>query len=76
MKSIPQIIEEQVHRWQILQKEEKEEKQGVSIITVSREPGSGGGLVAARLAEKLALTFSIRKSSMKWPKAPTSAKNW
>jgi hypothetical protein len=42
MKSILWIIEEQVQRWQIMQKERKEEKEGVSIITVSREPGSGG----------------------------------
>ena len=55
MKSIPRIIEEQVQRWQILQKEEKEEKQGISIITVSREPGSGGRIVASRLAEKLGI---------------------
>jgi hypothetical protein len=53
MKSIPRIIEEQVQRWQIMQKEEKEKKTGVSIITVSREPGSGGRIVAARLADKL-----------------------
>jgi hypothetical protein len=33
MKSIPRIIEEQVQRWQIMQKEEKEEKEGVSIKT-------------------------------------------
>jgi cytidylate kinase len=55
MKSIPRIIEEQVQRWQIMQKEEKEKKTGVSIITVSREPGSGGRIVAARLADKLGI---------------------
>ena len=37
MKTIPRIIEEQVQRWQIMQKEGKEEKEGVSIVTVSRE---------------------------------------
>ena len=57
MKSIPRITEEQVQRWQILQKEEKEEKQGISIITVSREPGSGGRIVATRLAEKLGIAI-------------------
>ena len=55
MKSIPRIIEEQVQRWQIMQKEGKEEKEGISIVTVSREPGSGGRIVAARLAEKLGI---------------------
>ena len=57
MKSIPRIIEEQVQRWQIMQKEGKEEKEGVSIITVSREPGSGGRIVATRLAEKLGIAI-------------------
>jgi hypothetical protein len=55
MKTIPRIIEEQVQRWQIMQKEGKEEKEGVSIVTVSREPGSGGRIVAAKLAEKLGI---------------------
>jgi cytidylate kinase len=57
MKSIPRIIEEQVQRWQIMQKEGKEEKEGVSIITVSREPGSGGRIIATRLAEKLGIAI-------------------
>ncbi|MGW8302351.1 MAG: cytidylate kinase-like family protein [Desulfobacterales bacterium] len=57
MKSIPRIIEEQVQRWQIMQKEGKEEKEGLSVITVSREPGSGGRIVATRLADKLGIAI-------------------
>ena len=57
MKSIPRIIEERVQRWQIMQKEGKEEKEGISIITVSREPGSGGRIVATRLADKLGIAI-------------------
>ena len=53
MKSISQIIEEQVHRWQIQQKEKPEEKTKAPIVTVSREPGSGGRIVAQKLSEKL-----------------------
>jgi cytidylate kinase len=53
MKSIPRIIEEQVHRWKLSQKKEKPEKEGVSIVTLSREAGSGGRIVASRLAQKL-----------------------
>lgn len=53
MKSIPQIVEEQVHRWQIQQKEKPEEKAIVPVVTVSREPGSGGRIVAQNLAAKL-----------------------
>ena len=55
MKSIPQIIEEQVHRWQLSRKKAAPEKEGVSIVTLSREPGSGGRIVAGRLAEKLGI---------------------
>ena len=55
MKSIQRLIEEQVNRWQLMQKEQKEEKEGVSIITISREPGSGGRIVAGKLAEKLGI---------------------
>ncbi len=53
MKSVARIIEEQMHRWQITQKKEVPEKEGVSIVTLSREPGSGGRIIAARLAQKL-----------------------
>ena len=55
MKTITRLIEEQVNRWQIMQKEGKEEKEGVSIVTVSREPGSGGRIVAGKLADKLGI---------------------
>jgi cytidylate kinase len=55
MKSIPQIIEEQVHRWQLTRKKEEPQKEGVSIVTLSREPGSGGRIIAGRLAEKLGI---------------------
>jgi len=55
MKTIPRIIEEQVHRWQITQKKKVPEQKGVSIVTLSREPGSGGRIVASRLAEKLGI---------------------
>jgi cytidylate kinase len=53
MKSIPQIVEEQVHRWQIQQKEKPEEKTAVPVITISREPGSGGRIVAQKLSARL-----------------------
>ena len=55
MKSIPKIIEEQVNRWQLTRKKEAPEKEGVSIVTLSREPGSGGRIIAGRLAEKLSI---------------------
>jgi cytidylate kinase len=52
-RSTEQIIEEQVRRWQIIQKEEKKEKERISVITISREPGSGGNILAKRLSEQL-----------------------
>jgi cytidylate kinase len=55
MRTISQIIEEQVHRWQITRKKEVPEKEGVSVVTLSREPGSGGRIIAGRLAEKLGI---------------------
>lgn len=55
MKTIPRIIEEQVQRWQITQKKKVPELEGVSIVTLSREPGSGGRIIASRLAEKLGI---------------------
>ena len=52
-RSIEQIIEEQVRRWQIMRTEEKKEEERISVVTFSREHGSGGDLLAERLAETL-----------------------
>ena len=56
-RSIQQIIEEQMQRWQLLQSKKLEEKPAALTITISREPGSGGRIVAQKLAEKLG--FSV-----------------
>ena len=55
MKTVTKIIEEQVHRWQILSQERATETKGISVVTLSGEPGSGGRLVASKLAEKLGI---------------------
>ena len=52
-RSIQQLIEEQIQRWQLTKTKKVEKKQDVSTITISREPGSGGRIVAKKLAEKL-----------------------
>lgn len=52
-RSIYQIIEEQVQKWQILDKKEQKEAEEISVVTISREPGSGGNIVAKSLSEKL-----------------------
>ncbi|MFH0729120.1 MAG: cytidylate kinase-like family protein [Pseudomonadota bacterium] len=53
MKSIQQIIEEQVQRWQVLTREKKVLPAKRSVISISREPGSGGRIIATELANKL-----------------------
>ncbi len=47
------LIEDQMHRWQLMHKGKKVEKEVLPIITISREPGSGGRIVAKKLAVKL-----------------------
>jgi len=52
-RSVEKIIEEQIQRWKILHTEKAEEKAVIPSITLSREPGSGGRIVAQKLAERL-----------------------
>ena len=54
MKSIHHLIEEQVRRWEIL-RQERHEAKSLPVITLSRQPGSGGKLVAKDVAERLDL---------------------
>jgi cytidylate kinase len=51
-RSLEQIVERQVQRWQLLKKE-RPEKTAAPVITFSREPGSGGRLIAETLAKEL-----------------------
>lgn len=57
VRSTLEIIEEQMQRWQFLRSEKKKEKEAVSVITLSREPGSGGLIIAERLADTLQFGF-------------------
>ncbi|UCF92908.1 MAG: cytidylate kinase family protein, partial [Desulfobacterales bacterium] len=52
-RSLQQIIEEQIHRMQIISQERTEEKEGLPNVTISREAGSGGRIVGQRLSAKL-----------------------
>ena len=52
-RSIEQIIEEQVRRWKIPRVEEKKKDERISVITISREAGSGGNILAKRLSDQL-----------------------
>lgn len=60
-RSIEQIIEEQVQRWHFLRREPSREKITNIVITISREPGSGGDIIARDLAERLKLDLFHQK---------------
>ena len=51
-RSLQQIVESQVQQWH-LRKKEPSEKQILPVITLSREPGSGGHIIAEMLASQL-----------------------
>ena len=53
MKTTQKIVEEQVQRWHLLKKEPPPGKATLPVITLSREAGSGGRLVAQAAAEHL-----------------------
>jgi cytidylate kinase len=53
-RSIEHLVEEQLSKWTLLSKEEKSPVfEPKPIITVSREPGSGGTEIASKLSAKL-----------------------
>ncbi|MCP3686474.1 MAG: cytidylate kinase-like family protein [bacterium] len=56
-RSLEQIIEDQVQRWEIMKAEERKDEVSKPIITVSREPGSGGSIIAKAIADQLGLDF-------------------
>ena len=43
-KSHEKIIDEQVRKWEIMRAQKTGKEEGIPVITVSREPGSGGQL--------------------------------
>jgi len=52
-RSVQQIVQEQVKRWQISHAKAPKIPERVSVITISREPGSGGNILAERLGHEL-----------------------
>ena len=59
-RSIQKIIDEQVKRWEMMRVEKREEAV-MPVITVSREPGSGGRIVAEGVAKRLGLDLFHRE---------------
>ena len=56
-RSIEQMIEEQVRKWQFERTRPKTEIPFKPIVTISREPGSGGNIIGERLARRLDLAL-------------------
>jgi cytidylate kinase len=54
-RSIERIVEEQVKNWHLSQVKRRTEKTAAPVITISREPGSGGRLLAQEIAREHAL---------------------
>ena len=54
-RSVERIIEEQVQRWQISRTAPRAAPVPARVITISREPGSGGKIVAQGIADRLGL---------------------
>lgn len=52
-RSIEQIVDEQVKKWGFSQIEKPAQTATINMVTVSREPGSGGKLIAKGIAECL-----------------------
>jgi cytidylate kinase len=52
-RSIDQIVDEQVKKWSFGHREKSEHTAAITMITVSREPGSGGKLIAKGIADSL-----------------------
>lgn len=52
-QSIKQLVEEQFRKWEMRKKEESKKKTPSPVITISREPGSNGHLIAIELAKQL-----------------------
>jgi cytidylate kinase len=52
-RSIEQLVDEQVKKWGFEHRGKPSETPAVTMVTVSRDPGSGGKLIAQGLAEEL-----------------------
>jgi cytidylate kinase len=54
-RPIQQIIEDQVNKWKSALPHKEEKK--ITVVTISRQPGSGGHFLAQQLAQKLSFDF-------------------
>ena len=54
-RSIEKIVEEQIQRWNVTRRKKELDESVYPVVTISREPGSGGRIIAESLAEKFNL---------------------
>jgi cytidylate kinase len=54
-RTLEKIIDEQIRKWEITRAKEAKEEATIPVITLSREPGSGGRIIAEKLAKELGL---------------------
>ncbi len=74
-KNLEKIIDEQVRKWEMRRLAQKREaKDAFPVITICREPGSGGRVVARRIAEKLGLDLFDREIIQKLVQCAHSSK--
>jgi cytidylate kinase len=59
-RSLEALVEEQAHRWQLVREQRPSDERG-PVVTISRQPGAGGGEVVRRLAEELGLDVFDRE---------------
>lgn len=60
-RSIEKIVDDQVLQWNRIKTEKKDVKSKISVVTISRESGSGGTIIAAMLARELAFDLFHRE---------------
>jgi cytidylate kinase len=60
-RSIEKIVDDQVLQWNRIKAEKKDVPSGISVITISRESGSGGTILAKRLAKELGFDLFHRE---------------
>ena len=54
-RSIEKIVEEQIQKWNVTRRKKEIDESVCQVVTISREPGSGGQIIAESLAEKFNL---------------------
>jgi cytidylate kinase len=60
-RSIQQIIDDQINKWKVGSAERGKKKSTIPVITISRQAGSEGRVVAKRIAEEIGLDLFDRE---------------